>query len=269
MTNSGCRNCLKNFLDSFKIPIQYKGKPMEIAEVHCSTPQPPVSKTNPSMGILMREKKINFPDVVGSPVTRVQLKNDKFIEANWITEDKIAAGYPTLGYMREAYWEMIETLKTQGHTPIIVSLIHEKQVSKFGDWFYRRQESDRKNDPWEETTEGGATIINYPEWEDYAGASVKVVDRLVRYVADLLKTSEKGVVISNCRGSVGRTGTFLTALDFYQQIQGGDRNSDHYTVEKIMERVQDFRKQRGSDQFVQVRAQQIMLCKLVKSFLEE
>lgn len=241
---------------------------MEVAEVSGCHPKPLVSKTNPLADALMREKKINFPDIVGSPLTRVQLKNDKFIEANWITKNKIAAGYPTRGYMRDTYWEMIKTLKTQGHTPIIVSLIHEKQVSKFGDWFYRRLESDRKNDPWEETTEGGATIINYPEWEDYAGASVKVVDRLVRYVADLLKTSEKSVVISNCRGSVGRTGTFLTALDFYQQIQAGDRNPNHYTVEKIMERVQHFRKQRGSDQFVQVKAQRTMLCELVKGFLE-
>ena len=269
MTNSGGRNCLKIFLDSFKIPIQNKGKPMEIAEVHCLTPQPPVSKTNPSTDILMREKKINFPDVVGNPVTRVQLKSDKFIEANWITKDKIAAGYPTEGYMRDTYWEMIETLKNQGNTPIIVSLIHEKQVSNFGGWFYRREESDKKDALWEETMGAGVTIINYPEWEDYKAASVKIVDQLVRHVAHLLTEIEKGVVVSNCRGSIGRTGTFLTALDFYQKVQGGDRNPDHYTVEKIQERVQQFRDQRGSDQFVQTLPQFNMLCELVKGFLEE
>ena len=72
------------------------------------------------------------------------------------------------------------------------------------------------------------------------------------------------IIVSNCRAGVGRTGTLLTALHFYQMIQRGEEDPSKYTLEEIVVVINKFRKKRGEAQFVQTERQFIMLCMLIQ-----
>ncbi|WP_316357225.1 hypothetical protein [Candidatus Neptunichlamydia sp. REUL1] len=50
------------------------------------------------------------------------------MEANWMADDKIATGYPSIGKMANSYWYCLEKL-TETYSVIIVNLMASKDVN--------------------------------------------------------------------------------------------------------------------------------------------
>ena len=97
----------------------------------------------------------NFPNIGGNDQTRPQLVHEDekiFVEANWITDQLIATGYPKVGRMRDHYWYMVHSLLQQKKTVFIVNFMHQDDLLQYGGWFFPTKENpsvEAKVQSWE------------------------------------------------------------------------------------------------------------------------
>ncbi|MCB1106613.1 MAG: hypothetical protein KDK76_00785 [Chlamydiia bacterium] len=241
----------------------------------------------------------NFWNIGGNPESRVAFKGpgseeEVFFEGNWIEDDKIACGYPSIGKICNSYWYTLSQL-SQDHSVIIVNLMAERDVPSYGQFLPGEEglnvgeeglsiqgacdrwgaalklQEMKKDNEWSEMKVGlnGKTfkVFHYGEWIDFNDGNLGAVSELIKAVYGEMKSG--GVVVANCRAGVGRTGTFLTALHFYQMIQKGELDPEKYTLESIVTTLNSFRERRGDVQFVQTDKQFVMLLTLIQKFYKE
>ena len=244
----------------------------------------------------------NFSNIGGNPATRLKIQapqseEDVFLEANWVADDKIATGYPSIGKMANSYWYCLEKL-SETHSVIIVNLMACRDVTALYGMFLPTKEghivgekglsTDKAHEEWarkvslvKETSHGhwshleieieGSKISGYhfPTWKDQNEAEVEIVSKMIETILIEMQGKSNPLIVSNCRAGVGRTGTLLTALHFYQMIQRGEKDPSKYTLEAIVVVVNEFREKRGEAQFVQTEKQFIMLCRLIQKFYNQ
>jgi len=244
----------------------------------------------------------NFPNIGGNPATRLKIQapeseEEVFLEASWIAADKIATGYPSVGKMANTYWYCLERLN-KTHSVIIVNLMASKDINALYGMFLPTKEgrivgeegllTDKSHGEWMrkvsldkesshgdwshlEIDIGGSKISGYhfPTWKDHAEAEIEIVATMIEAIFIEMHGKLNPIIVSNCRAGVGRTGTLLTALHFYQMIQRGEKDPSKYTLEAIVAVINEFREKRGEAQFVQTERQFIMLCMLIQKFYNQ
>lgn len=245
----------------------------------------------------------NFQNIGGNPHTRVAFpapgtNNDVFVEGSWVATDKIASGFPSAGTMVNSYWYSIESL-LKTHSVFIVNLMADKDMKGKFKPFLPELELPlelgsgglsllEEHQPWKRTlickekkqyTSWFRQVIQceghevpayvFSLWKDHGSAEIEVVSEMVKMLHEEMKGQSNPVVWCNCRAGVGRTGTFLVALHYYQMIQKGELSPELFTLEAIGEVIGRFREKRGEAQFVQTESQFIMLCQLIQLFYNE
>lgn len=244
----------------------------------------------------------NFPNIGGNPATRLKIRapesdEEVFLEANWVADDKIATGYPSVGKMANTYWYCLERLN-ETRSVIIVNLMASKDVNASYGMFLPTKEgcivgekgllTDKPHGKWMrkvslvkescygdwshlEIDVGDSKISGYyfPTWKDHADAETEIVAAMIKAIFIEMQGKPNPIIVVNCRAGVGRTGTLLTSLHFYQMIQGGEKDPSKYTLEAIVTVINEFREKRGEAQFVQTASQFVMLCRLIQKFYNQ
>ena len=267
-----------------------------------TAPDPYKKEEAPTLQLRKEYGFSNFPNIGGNPTTRLKIKapnsqENVFFEANWVADDKIATGYPSLGVMANSYWYYLDHLSSKQYSPIIVNLMADKDVNLYGRFLPTKEghmvgkdglSTVGSHDEWVKTVFlvkkfsfgkwshldinlGGCSISGYhfPTWEDHTGTEIEIVAAMIKSIYEEMNNKFNPVVVCNCRAGVGRTGTFLIALHYYQMIQGGKRDPGKYTLSAIIAVIEEFREKRGDMQFLQTKDQFIMLYTLIQTFYQQ
>lgn len=186
----------------------------------------------------------NFPNIGGNNLTRPKLiHEDKevFVEANWITDQLIATGYPRVGEVRDHYWYMVYSLLQQKKPVFIVNFMHQNDILSYGGWFFPTKDNfllEAKVESWErkvsfvskEDEKGWEryiltmndhpfSLFHYPTWKDHGEGEEEIVIDLLKTLYESMRETPESVAILGCRAGVGRTGTFTVLLYFYSLLQ--------------------------------------------------
>lgn len=244
--------------------FQYEGKELLKVDHYKSEPEHKLVQRCTS-------GKTNFPNIGGNPSTRITEDDESFVEANRITPYFIATGYPTFGIMRENYWKMVSTLQ-KTHTVFIVNFMSEADVKGYGGWFFKPFDMKGRKFLVSILNHNDQPIYfyHYPFWKDHGEGDRKVVAEIIRQMYEATTSLKAPLIIANCRAGVGRTGTFANLFHFYKKMKEDmTLRKEDFSIKAIIENIRNFRGERGDQQFVQSKAQFIMLCRMVEFFFNE
>lgn len=237
----------------------------------------------------------NFPNIGGNDQTRPQLVHEDeeiFVEANWITDQLIATGYPKIGRMRDHYWYMVHSLLQQKKTVFIVNFMHQDDLLYYGGWFFPIKENpsvEAKVQSWErkvslvsiEKRKGWESYIHtmndlpfslfhYPTWRDHGDGEEEIVIDLLKTLYESMRKAPESVAILGCRAGVGRTGTFTVLFYFYSLLQEKKTPcKEDFDLKAIQRKIIEYREARGDVQFVQTQKQFVMLCRIIQKLYNE
>ncbi|QVL57084.1 MAG: hypothetical protein KFB93_06800 [Simkaniaceae bacterium] len=186
----------------------------------------------------------NFPNIGGNHETRPKLESagkEVFVEANWITDELIATGYPKAGKIRNHYWYMVHSLLKENRAVFLVNFMHGGDISPYGGWFFPTEEEpeieievksfdgsvslvfQEDREEWHKYAYNmngiPLSLFHYPTWKDHGEGEEKIVIDLIKELYISIKGAINPAIVLNCRAGVGRTGTFAILYYFYSLTQ--------------------------------------------------
>ncbi|MBS0629004.1 MAG: tyrosine-protein phosphatase [Verrucomicrobia bacterium] len=162
-----------------------------------------------------------YSDILPNEPTRFKIADDPsfYFNANWVLKNRAIACQGPLGNEKEEFWKMV----AHGEVETIVMLTNpmEGYREKCTEYWKSRRYTERKI--FENGTEAiverkiqvnSKTIVQYhlQNWPDHSTVSPETLAELVKLVSD-----REGNLLVHCSAGIGRTGTFLAALEAHRQ----------------------------------------------------